>query len=61
MLLSIQAPDTALLQPRRYILQNISLTWNQAVEYCEKSGGHLAKLDDPSVVPETGYQSLVSP
>ncbi|CAC5422555.1 unnamed protein product [Mytilus coruscus] len=52
--------DLSLLEPRRYVLQNISLSWSEAEKYCEDKGGHLAKLDGPSNIPETGYQSIVN-
>ncbi|XP_063435674.1 uncharacterized protein LOC134716592 [Mytilus trossulus] len=52
--------DMSLLEPRRYVLYNISLSWSEAEKYCKDNGGHLAKLDGPSNIPETGYQSIVN-
>ena len=54
-------PNLALIQPRLYLLQNMTLSWKDAEEYCIQSNGHLAKLDDPSNIPEIGYQSLENP
>lgn len=36
----------------------MTLSWKDAEEYCIQSNGHLAKFDDPSNIPEIGYQSL---
>ncbi|VDI25855.1 Hypothetical predicted protein [Mytilus galloprovincialis] len=52
--------DLSLLEPRQYVLYNISLSWSEAGKYCKENGGHLANLDGPSNIPETGYQSMVN-